>query len=320
MMMDQTKEFDVVGVGCCAVDYVGIVDRLPERDTKTRMDEMRISGGGLNATALVAVSRLGLRAAHVGVLGSDPLSGIARDEFEKEGVSTRWIETREGAGPVFAFVVVERDTGTRTIYVSTSDVYYLTPEDVSEESICSGRVLLVDHFQPEGSIRAAEIARSHGIPVVLDAEQPTQPEARRLIELADYCAVNEAFALGFSGGSSVPDAARAILDAGARNVIITRGDGPIHAITADDEFEQPSFPAEVVDTTGCGDVFHGSLAAAVSLGWEVRKCVEFAAAVAALKCRALGGRAGIPDFGETIRFLKEHGSDIWKDEKETHGD
>jgi len=131
--MDQRKQFDVVGVGCCAVDYVGIVDRLPERDTKKRMDEMRISGGGLNATALVAVSRLGLRAAHVGALGTDPLSGIARDEFAKEGVSTRWIETREGAGPVFAFVVVEKDTGTRTIYVSTSDVYYLTCRSLMQD-------------------------------------------------------------------------------------------------------------------------------------------------------------------------------------------
>jgi len=314
MRMKQVKEFDVLGVGCCAVDYVGIVDRLPERDEK-----MRISGGGLNATALVAVSRLGLRAAHLGVLGTDPLSGIARTEFEKEGVSTRWIETREGAGPVFAFVVVEKETGTRTIYVSTTDVYYLKPDDISEEAVRSGTVLLVDHFQPAGSIRAAEIAKERGIPVVLDAEQPDQPEARRLIELSDYCAVNEAFAAGFSRGKPVPEAAKEILDAGPANVIITRGDRPMHVVTREDEFEQPAFPAEVVDTTGCGDVFHGSLAAAVSLGWQLRKCVEFAAAVAALKCRALGGRAGIPDYGETIRFLKEHGSDIWKEEKETHG-
>jgi sulfofructose kinase len=314
------KEFDVLGIGCCAVDYVGTLDRLPERDEKKLMDEMRISGGGLNATALVAVSRLGFRAAHLGALGTDPLSGIARSEFEKEGVSTRWISTRAGAGPVFAFVVVEQTTGTRTIYVSTSDVYNLKPEDIPEEAVRSANVLLIDDFQPVGSIRAAEIAREHGIPVVLDAEGPGSPHARRLIELSDYCAVGEAYALKWSGKHSIPKAAQHILDAGPSNVIITRGDRPMHVLTEEKEFEQPAFPAEVVDTTGCGDVFHGSLAAAVSAGWHLPKCVEFAAAVAALKCRALGGRAGIPYYQETIRFLKEHGSDIWSNEKEMHGD
>ena len=57
---------------------------------------------------------------------------------------------------------------------------------------------------------------------------------------------------------------------------------------------QPAFAVDVVDTTGAGDVFHGTYLYAVLQGWPVRRCLAFAAATAALKCQELGGRAGIP--------------------------
>jgi len=42
-------------------------------------------------------------------------------------------------------------------------------------------------------------------------------------------------------------------------------------------------------------------------GWELRRSVTFASAVAAVKCRSLGGRSGIPTFAEVERFLAERG-------------
>ena len=66
----------------------------------------------------------------------------------------------------------------------------------------------------------------------------------------------------------------------------------------------PAFPVEVVDTTGAGDVFHGAFLCGMLQQWELEKSVEFASAVAALKCTRLGGRTGIPDRQETIQFLK----------------
>jgi len=59
----------------------------------------------------------------------------------------------------------------------------------------------------------------------------------------------------------------------------------------------------VVDTTGAGDVFHGAFACGVALGYDLRENLRFASAVAALKCRKLGGRAGIPTMDEVRAFL-----------------
>jgi sugar/nucleoside kinase (ribokinase family) len=66
---------------------------------------------------------------------------------------------------------------------------------------------------------------------------------------------------------------------------------------------QPAFETNVVDTTGAGDVFHGAYLYAYLQGWPTRRCLAFASATAALKCRKLGGRAGIPTRPQVEAFL-----------------
>jgi ribokinase len=60
---------------------------------------------------------------------------------------------------------------------------------------------------------------------------------------------------------------------------------------------------EVVDSTGAGDVFHGGYLYGVLQGWKLRKTVRFASAMAALSCRTMGGRAGIPTLAEALQFM-----------------
>jgi ribokinase len=64
---------------------------------------------------------------------------------------------------------------------------------------------------------------------------------------------------------------------------------------------------DVVDTTGCGDVFHGGYIYGLLQGWDIRQTVRFAAACAALKTRAIGGRTAIPDLPEVEAFLRIRG-------------
>jgi sugar/nucleoside kinase (ribokinase family) len=63
------------------------------------------------------------------------------------------------------------------------------------------------------------------------------------------------------------------------------------------------FEVNVVDTTGAGDVFHGGFIYGLLRNWEVAEILKFANAVAALKCRDIGGRKGIPSLEEVQRLL-----------------
>ncbi|MEE8315285.1 MAG: carbohydrate kinase family protein, partial [Syntrophobacteria bacterium] len=67
--------------------------------------------------------------------------------------------------------------------------------------------------------------------------------------------------------------------------------------------ERPAYPVNPVDTTGCGDVFHAGFTYGLVQGWEVDKCLDFAAWAAAMVSLKLGGRTSIP----TLEQVKEKG-------------
>ena len=73
-----------------------------------------------------------------------------------------------------------------------------------------------------------------------------------------------------------------------------------------DIIHQPAFRVEVADTTGCGDVFHGVYAAALSEETTPEECIRLATAAAALKASHRGGQDGIPRRETIEAFLSEH--------------
>jgi sulfofructose kinase len=67
------------------------------------------------------------------------------------------------------------------------------------------------------------------------------------------------------------------------------------------------FPAEVVDTNGAGDTFHGAVLVGLFRGMAPVEAARFASAVAAIKCSHFGAREGIPGYEETLNFIVSGG-------------
>ena len=70
----------------------------------------------------------------------------------------------------------------------------------------------------------------------------------------------------------------------------------------------PAFHVEkVVDTTGCGDLFHTGFAVRWLETHDLLDCQRFGAAVSAIKCRGLSGRPpAAPTRTEVDAFLSAH--------------
>ena len=69
---------------------------------------------------------------------------------------------------------------------------------------------------------------------------------------------------------------------------------------------QPAFKIKAIDTTGCGDVFHGAYAAALARGMSAPERIRFASAAAALKAEKSGGaQQGIPSLARTLRLTRQ---------------
>ncbi len=298
---------DVVGIGICAFDVLVEVDQFPELDRKAVASAIEGQGGGLIGTALVTVARLGGRAAYMGPLGDDMFADLCFRDFRKEGVETRLIRRVEGASVVTAVVLVDRRADTRTILWKPDESLTLSPGEISEDAVRGAAALLVDWLYPDAAVRAAEVARAAGVPVVVDLESNDEL-TDRLLPVADYPVLPLAVTRNRYGRDSMEDCARALFDEvsarGGRAGVVTAGARGSVAVTADRVHRQPAYRSEVVDTTGCGDVYHGAFALGLARGWDLERTMRVASATAALKCRKSGGRAGIPGMAEVEAFLR----------------
>ena len=108
------------------------------------------------------------------------------------------------------------------------------------------------------------------------------------------------------------EACREMLRRGPHTVLFTLGaQGCVGLSKQGDEIRLPAFPVErVVDTTGCGDTFHGAYIVALDRGLSPLDCARWASASSAIKCTAIGGRAGQPTAREVERFLQTGEMDL----------
>ena len=306
-MPHTDRTHDVVGIGCCALDITFELESYPEPDQKVRAPGFGMQGGGLVATALVAVARLGGKSAFIASLGDDSLAQFAVDELRDQGVDVRYIRRVPGKSILTALIIADRSAGTRTVLFSEQHQPRTEPEQVTEELVGSARCLHVDNFQPEAAAKAAEIARSTGVPVTVDLETGGK-EADILLELGEYVIVSLDFVRDRFGSEGMEEGARALFEKischGGRVAVVTNGDQGAFLKAADLKHFQPAYSVDVVDSTGCGDVFHGAFALGVARGWDLKTIMRVSSATAALKTRKLGGRAGIPDMEEVTRFLE----------------
>jgi sugar/nucleoside kinase (ribokinase family) len=303
----MSARWDLLGFGAVAVDDLLYVEHYPPPDSKMPVQRWERQGGGLTGTALVAAARLGAKAAYAGILGDDDLSLYTLHELEKEGVDCGPVLRRRGARPFHSIVIVDLSTAQRSILYTAEGVQERQPEEMTEDLIARCRVLFVDHIGVAGGLRAVELAHRHGIPVVADFERAGHPLLPALMRQVDHLILGLRFASLITGESEPPAIVRALASPERACCVVTAGErGCWYAERGGEVRHFPAFRVSVVDTTGCGDVFHGAYAASLARGEGVDTAIRVATAAAALKATQAGGRAGIPSRATVDRFLQEH--------------
>jgi sulfofructose kinase len=302
-------KFDLLTLGAVAVDDLFYIGSYPGPDEKTPVLRRQRQCGGMSAIAAITARRLGCKCAYAGVLGPDELSDFAIGQMRREGVNTRSIARRAGVRAIYSVIMIDSKTGTRNIFYDLRDVGGAARDWPPAEVIQAARVLFVDWFSVPGMIRAARVARAAGIPVVADFEVSGLPGFAKLLPLADHLIISEGFAAKLTGFSDPRRAVVKLMTGSQKVAAVTCGGKGCFFVTADnpsDVRHQPAFKVRAVDTTGCGDVFHGAYAAALARGMAASDRIRFAAAAAALKATKRGGaQHGIPSLARTMRLMRK---------------
>jgi sulfofructose kinase len=298
---------DVLGLGVTAVDEILYVDAYPPADTKLQVRRRERNLGGLTSIALIAAARLGCRTAYAGVLGNDEASEFVLSNLKQEGIDLRYLVRHDDARPIRATIIVGSNPSTRNIFFELNDFTGAHPRQPDAAVIRAARVLLVDHVGIEGMLRAARIAREAGIPIVSDLELAVSSSFHDLLTLVDHPIMSCNFAAQLTG-ETVPAAMVEKLWTPMRKVVVvTCGAEGAWYLTEDGRVRhQPAFKVNAVDTTGCGDVFHGVYAACLARGLDVAERIRFASAAAALKATQSGGARSVPVLSAVEAFLQKN--------------
>jgi ribokinase len=280
---------DVCVVGSANLDLVATTPRIPSPGETVLGTAYAEHAGGKGLNQAVAASRSGAHVAFVGCVGDDDAGRRMRGVLTHDGIDDS--ELSVSASPTGRALIVVDGNGENSIVVIPGANHALALTDRAPDAA----VVLCQLEVPLEQVKRALVAgRARGATTILNPA-PAAPLPGDLLAACDMVVPNE-HEVQLLGGVS------ALLAAGTRAVVVTRGGAGVDTHTAEGQEHCPPFVVDVVDTTGAGDAFCGALAARLAAGDELRAAVRWAAAAGALATTIVGAVPAQPT-ADSIRAL-----------------
>jgi ribokinase len=301
-MPKQTKSKPkVTVVGSFMMDLVVKAERRPAKGETLVGQEFGMFCGGKGANQAVAAARCCADVTMVGRVGDDIFGDKFFDALKSEGVETKYIIRDKKNGTGIGTPVIDAHGDNSIIIIPRANTK-MTPSDVekAKDAIEKANVLILQLEIPlDASEKAAEIARSKGVKVILNPA-PARKLPESILKKVDILTPNETEAQMLTGISVVNDdgakkAAKKLLDMGVKDVIITLGGrGAMWASKAGYKII-PAFKVEkIIDTTAAGDAFIGGLSVAFAEGKSMEDAIKFANACGGLAVTVMGAMPSLP--------------------------
>ncbi len=298
-------------VGSLNHDIVTKVGRWLTPGETLLADHLVRGNGGKGGNQAIAAARAGAPVMMIGAVGADPEGAAQSAELAAYGIDTTTLLVSQEHRTSLALVTIVPD-GENTIVVTPGANDLLTGERVAAllDGLVPGGLALVlaqSEIGGPGCEAAAAFARRLGVRFVLSNGPVTTVSDETWWECDPVVLnVHEAREVLRSRGA-VPDGvheddlARAVHEVtGARSVVVTLGHkgsvvGPVEA--THDGTEGLSYariapvpPSSVIDTTGAGDTYGGTLAAMLAFGASLVEACEAGSRAGALAVSQTGAR------------------------------
>ena len=315
------KDLDVICIGAALVDMVAKVERHPLNDDEVFVSDLKLLSGGAAANTAYACAKLGLKTAFIGKLGShDGFSDKIINDFKDVSLDTSLIKYSSEHGTGSAYVALNPQ-GDRRIYAHSGAANYLSKEDIVFEEVTRAKIIFLSSLKNlEPFIKAAEIARTSDIPVILNPGMliidQKLDNIKQLLERIDILIFSQREYISLLNIQEPELNEKIILESsntlsklGIKVIIITMGSkGAFLMNRKESTIISANKIGDVVDTTGAGDAFSAGFiykfVQDLSYDFEQLKInVKFGNLIAGKCIQKLGARNGIPTNKELIGFL-----------------
>lgn len=297
-------------VGQAAYDITARVDEDIIPDQKYRLTTHTECPGAPALNGACVCGKWGAPSYLVARIGEDAYGAMIKEQVRGCGVNLDYLLDAPGVSTSFSFIVTNGKTGTRTIFNFPSQPVEASvrfPEEVPDVILCDGH-------EPEATIAFAE--KFPQAAVVVDAgtcRESTMQAAR----VSDYIVSSRAFAEQYTGkplpkdDEGITKALHALeeINPGCK-VAVTLGSEGLVYLEDGKLVRMPAFPADTIDSTGAGDIFHGAFAYGLSRGLSFADCLTLGSMTASLSTTKMGSQRSIPGLDEVLDALEKHGCPI----------
>ncbi len=308
--LPENKQFDVVGFGTNAVDFLICVPTYPAYASKIELSDYTRAAGGEVATTMVGLRRLGLKTAYAGRFGDDREGDFGLQTLREAWVDTSFAEQIAGARTQIAFIVIDERTGERTVIWQRDKLLAYDENEVPLDAAALGKILHFTTHDAPACRQMARRAKATGTIISSDVDNIFDGIGELLPHI-DVLICSAEFPETLVGIRDRRDALREIKSRfGCRVVGMTLGEKGSLLFCENEFVETAGFqvPGGCRDTTGAGDAFRVGLLYGLIRGETVEDSAQMANAVAALKCRALGARTALPNASELHEIIKNQRS------------
>ncbi|MEA5462724.1 PfkB family carbohydrate kinase [Leptothoe sp. PORK10 BA2] len=284
-------------VGLMTLDCIYQAQRPPQANEKLVAQAAMMAAGGPATNAAVAFAALGGQATVMAAVGQHPVTALLREDMAQVGVTLRDLSPSRSDPPPLSSIVVSQ-SGDRAVISRNAEGLQIDPQTMALDGgltdgvLTDVNVVLLDGHQMALSQRIALMAKSLGIPVVVDAGS-WKPGFDQVLALAQVVIASANFRPPDPHGD---DGMAYFQGLGIPQIAITQGEYPI-VVSDQGRLGELAVPATtVVDTLGAGDIFHGAFCHAIcdAGGVSFSAALTQASQVASLSCRYFGTRAWIP--------------------------
>lgn len=296
-----------LSLGQANYDIYVNVGEYPVEGSKTRFINKIGCGGGTACNVAYMLAKWGVSSTFAGVVGNDVYGTRVRKELETAGVDTRYIETSYEKDTVLAFNILDNSKKIATRLEVADEYVKLKKFDFDFQP----DLIILDGNDTYASKQTIE--RFPRAISVLRADRFNQDIAALALKV-NYLVCSLDFASEVMKSPVDSNNVTSLVNCYTelrshfehQNIIITLGgNGSMYLV--DDQIKiSPALKMNVVDTSGCGDIFMGAFCYGLASSYSLEKAIKYGNIAAGLATGTVGGRLSIPKLDEVNKIYEKN--------------